>query len=560
MKRALKIAIPVVIVVSILVAGIWMLLFNRPDLTNQLLINQAENMASHKRYSRAVKYYTWAWSLEPYRDDIPIKLSETYAASGNYTKAEYTLVKAISNQPDLAELYAALCRIYVDQGKLLDAAQMLERITDEQVKQALEEQRPAAPVLLPEGGYYNEYISIEVQSDAPIVFLTSDGEYPSSDADLYTEPVTLSGGETTILAIAVGENGLVSPVTRTGYTVGGVVEAVSLLDPAVNETVRQQLGLALDDELMSDLLWSITHLTLPDTVSDLSDLSKFSGLRSLTINNISGMDFSVLSQVPSLQELDLSGCTISSNALSAIGALVELEKLVLDGCALTDISAFSQLLKLKELSVASNSLEDIGTVSLMTKLESLNVSNNPLSSIAAVSACEHLKYLDISSCNISSLGSLSGKEDLETLLASNNQLRSIKELCDCRHLSVLEISNNQLSDISTLSQLPALTRFEANHNVITQIPDFNEEESMLVYFGINHNEVTDVSGLAGINTLNYINIDYNAVTDLLPVAENYNLIKVNAWDNAITPESVEALASHDIILNYNPNYKAPDSE
>lgn len=560
MKRVLKTIIPIIIIVAILTVSVWLLFFNRPDWTNKILINQAENMAEHGRYSRAIKYYTWAWSLEPFRDDIPIKLAETYAASNNFTKAEYTLVKAISNQPDMVDLYATLCRIYVAQNKLLDATQMLDRITDVNVKSALDELRPAAPTLQPEGGYYNEYIDVAVEASSPTVYITTNGEYPSSDKDLYSAPFTLPGGETTVICISVDENGLVSPVTRSGYTVGGVVETVTILDPSVDQTVRQQLSLDTDDALMSDLLWSITHLTLPETVRDLSDLSKFTGLRSLTINNISGMDFTILSQLPSLQELNLSGCTLSSNALSAIGGLVELEKLVLDGCALTDISAFSQLSKLKELSLSSNSLEDIAPVSLMTKLESLDVSNNPLTSIAAVSACNKLKYLDISGCSVSSLGSLTDKADLETLLASNNDLRSLDELGGCRHLSVLEVNSNKISDITVLTSLPALTRFEANHNEITMIPDFNEKDSILVYFGINHNQVSDISGLSGISSLNYINIDYNTVTDLLPVAENYNLIKVNAWDNAISPESVEALASHDIILNYNPNFKAPEDE
>lgn len=558
MKRALKIIIPIVLAAALLTAGIWVFFFSRPDLTNSFLINQAEHMNDRGRYSRAIRYYSWAWSLEPQRDDIPISLAETYAASGNYTKAEYTLVKAISNQPDMTELYAALCRIYVAQDKLLDATQMLDRTTDPNVKAQLDAMRPAAPSILPEGGYYNEYIDVVVESDCSKVYLTSDGTYPSSDEDLYSTPISLSGGETTILAIAVGENGLVSPVARSGYTVGGVVEAVSLVDQAVDQTVREQLSLGAGDELMSDLLWSITHLSLPDTVRDLSDLSKFTGLRSLTINNVSGMDFSVLSQLPSLQELNLSGCTISSNALSAIGSLVELEKLVLDGCALTNISAFSQLVKLKELCLSNNSLEDIGIISLMTQLESLKLANNPLSSIAAVSACENLKYLDITSCSVNSLGSLSGKSKLETVLASNNSIRSLEELSGCRKLSVLEVSSNSIRDISILAQLPALTRFEANHNEIAQIPDFDEDNCKLIYFGINYNQVSDVGGLAGIASLNYLNIDYNQVTDLLPIAQNANLIKVNAWDNAISQESVDALSQDEVILNYNPNYEAPE--
>ena len=81
-----------------------------------------------------------------------------------------------------------------------------------------------------------------------------------------------------------------------------------------------------------------------------------------------------------------------------------------------------------------------------------------------------------------------------------------------------------------------------------------------MYFSVDYNEIEDVSGLAGVDTLNYLNIDYNHVKDLLPLADNYNLVQVNAWDNAISEESVEALQEHSIILNYNPNYEDPDAE
>jgi len=560
MKNALKVIIPLVLILAILAAAGWFFLFQRPDLTSAFLLKQADTMVQDQRYERAITYYSWAWKLEPQRDDIPIELANTYVKANNYTKAEYTLVKAISNHPHLTELYVALCQTYVEQDKLLDAVQMLDRTTDASVKAELDSLRPAAPVVSPESGYYTEYIDVTVASDEAIVYATLDGEYPSADIDRYSAPLPLSSGETTVLAIAVNDAGLVSPVVRNGYTIGGVVEAVTLQDEAIEETVRAQLALHEDDELMSDLLWSITHLVLPSTVSNLDDLRLFTGLQSLTLQNVSGMDFTILNQLPALEELDLSGCTISSNALEAIGSLSELKKLTLDGCALTDITAFSQLLKLKELHLSNNSLTDIGVISLMLELEHIELANNPLTSIAALSTCTNLKTVDITGCSVASLGSLGGKSSLETLLASNNQIRKIDDLEDCRNLKTLELNSNLIEDISVLTSLPSLVRFEADQNEITEVPDFDEHNCQLVYFGIDYNQVEDVSGLENIDSLNYVNIDYNKVKDLTPLAENINLVQINAWDNAITEESLEALEEHSIILNYNPNYEDPDAE
>lgn len=560
MKKTLKILIPLVLVIALLAAACWFFLFYRPDIATGFLLGQADSMVQKGRYERAVTYYSWAWALEPDRDDIPVELAQTYIAGGNYTKAEYTLVKAISNHPGKTDLYVALCRTYVEQNKLLDAVQMLDRTTDASVKAELDALRPAAPVISPESGYYTEHIEISVEADAATIYTTTDGEYPSSGSDLYGSPITLPAGETTVLALAVSEQGLVSPVSLNGYTIGGVVEEVTLQDAAVDAAIREQLGMSSEDVLMSDLLWSITHLTLPDTVEDLSDLVHFTGLQSLTVQNISGMDFSILQQLPALQELNLSGCTISSNALEAIGSLTELRKLVLDSCALTDITAFSQLTKLTEIQLSGNSLQDIGVLSLMPELETVGLANNPLTSIAGLSACSKLKYVDITGCSVGSVGSLSGKSELETLKASGNEITDLKELSACKKLAYLDVSDNFIADISVLTALPKLTYFDGDQNQITAVPDFDEDDCILVYFSIDYNQVEDISGLAGIDTLNRVNIDYNKVKDLTPLADNINLVQVNAWDNAITEESLEALNAHSIIVNYNPNYEDPDAE
>ena len=560
MKRVLKIVIPLVVVLALLGTAAWFFLSFRADLTAGFLRGQAAKMVERERYSRAVTYYNWAWQLDPENQEIPLALAEAYAGSGNYTKAEYTLVRAISARPQDVDLYVALCQVYVAQDKLLDAVQMLDRTSDAEVKAALDELRPAAPVLSPENGYYTEYIEVTADGGGNAVYLSIDGDYPSMEDDAYTGPVTLPGGETMVMAVAVDENQMVSQAVQNGYTIGGVVEPVTLNDPAIDAAVREQLGMTAGETLMTDDLWSIAELTLPDTVADLADLSHFTGLTTLTIQNVSGLDFSVLSQLTSLQTLDLSGCTISTGSLDAIAGLTGLRVLRLNNCALTDINALSQLTALTELQLANNSLTDIGVTSLMLDLETVTLTNNPVTSIAGLSACTKLKSLDISGCSVTSIASLSGKTALETLLAGNNQIADLSPLEGCTALSVLEVPYNLVSDISVLAQLPALTRFVGNNNQITAVPDFDEETSKLQYIQLDYNEVTDLAGLQGINSLNYVYADYNQVETILPLKNNINLIQINVWDNPIPEEEVKSLQENSIIVNYNPNYEPPEED
>ncbi len=559
MKKALKVIIPLVLVLALL-AACWFFLFHRPDMTSGYFESRAAHMASRGRYERAIRYYSWAWKLDASNKDLPLSLAQAYVAAGNYTKAEYTLVRAISADPDNAQLYIALCQVYVEQDKLLDAVQMLDRITDEGVKADLDQLRPAAPVISPESGYYSEYIDVTVEAPENRLYVTTNGEYPSMERDLYAGPVPLEGGESTVIAIAVNDMGLVSPVVPSGYTIGGVVEPVELSDPSIDAAVREQLGLSASATLMSDALWGIVSLELPNTVEDLSDLRRCTGLRSLTLQNVSGMDFSVLAQLTSLEQLNLSNCTISSHSLDAISSLVNLRRLVLNTCALTDITPLGQLTKLTELDLSNNSITDLSVLSLMLELETVSVANNPVTSIAGLTTCSKLKSVDISHCNVASLSSLSDKASLDILLAPNNQIADLSDLAGCRSLSVLNVEANQVADISVLARLNSLTRFYGNGNLITAVPDFDEGRSILQIFSVNNNQITDVSGLADLAELNYVYADYNQIQDLSSLAVNRNLIQVDVWDNPLTEESVKALQEASVIVNFNPNYEPPVEE
>lgn len=560
MKKPLKIIIPVAAAVILLVTACWFFLFYNPTLTASLFQSSARSMAERGRYARAEQYYQSAWKLQPERTELPLELADTYIAADNFTKAEYTLVSAISASPDNYELYAALCRTYVAQGKFLDAVRMLDRISSETVRDTLAEQRPEAPTVMPESGYYTEYIDVSVETNHDRVYLTTDGKYPSNDKDIYAEPLTLEAGETTIIALAVSEGGLVSPAVVCGYTVGGVVEEVTLSDEAVDAVVRELLSLSPTAPIMSDDLWAIGALELPETVTSIADLPLFTGLRSLKIHNVSGLDFSVLHQLPGLQELDLTGCIISSEGMEAIGSLTELRSLILNGCAITDPSPLAALTKLTAIDLSNNSIEDIGVLSLMLNLETISLSNNSIKSIAGLSACKKLQSLDVTRCGITSLGSLSGKKALSVLRADNNQIVDLSPLADCKKLEQLSLANNLVSDLSVLTKLPALTEFIGDHNKIEIIPDFEEESCALVRFSANYNEIANISGLKGIASLNYVNLDYNKVTDIAPLVGNFNLVQLDVWDNPIADvnEAVKPFEESSIIVNFNPNFKAEE--
>ncbi len=559
MKRKLKIILPLVLIVALLAAACWFFLAVRPDWTSSVFAYWADRFVISERYNRAIPLYKLAGKLTPDNARVPVVLAQTYVKAGNYTKAEYTLVSAITEDPDAVELYTALSRIYVEQDKLLDAEQMLSRITHDEVKEKIKPLRPEAPVITPESGYYSEYIDVTASSPNGKVYLTTDGSYPTLSDDLYTEPVTLEGGETKITAIAVGSNGLVSDAVRAGYTVGNVVEPAELHDAAIDAYVREVLGKSFTDEIMTDELWEVKELVIPEDAASLVDLSYFTGLQSLTIHNSAKLDLSIIGQLTTLQELDLSGCTLSAGLLEMIGTLPDLTKLNISNCAVSSINALVGLTKLTYLNLAHNTISDITALSSMTELTELHLSNNPIRTITYLNNCLKLQKLHVENCSISKLSSIAGNTVIEEIYASENTIDDISVLDGCTALRVLDITGNAVEDISVLPKLPELTNFKADHNKITTIPKFDPATSKLVQFNVNYNEVTDLSPLAGLHTLNYVRADYNKVTDVTCLKDNYCIIQIDVWDNPVNVEGIAAMQDLGIIVNYNPTYKPAEA-
>ena len=116
MKHALKVILPIVLILALLIGACCFFLIARRDLTETIFTYWGNHFYNAGRYGRAVTFYRLAMRFAPQDATLAVWLSNAYKMSGNYTKAEYTLVNAITQIPDSADLYIALSKTYVEQG------------------------------------------------------------------------------------------------------------------------------------------------------------------------------------------------------------------------------------------------------------------------------------------------------------------------------------------------------------------------------------------------------------------------------------------------------------
>ena len=574
MKKAAKFLVPIIIGVVILASIVWYLFAYDRDFTRDTLLNQARYHNMHGNSRMSSWFYDAAYSFSGHDKNIAIELANQYKNDGNYTKAEFTLTQAIRSAPT-PELYTALCRTYVEQDKLLDAVNLLDKLSDPDIKILLDLQRPVAPKPDAAGGYYSQYIQVNLQSRAKYIFYTTDGSFPSIKGPLAHGTVSLPAGETVLTAIAVSESGLVSPLSVTGYTVTGVIEEVTIADPAMDKALRELIHVSETAVIMSDQLWDITEFTAPEGVKSYEDLKLLPNLTKLTIQEKTVDTLSHLSSLTRLEELDLTGSTFPADDLTILPTLPALKKLTLASCRLSTIEALEGAKNINYLDLSGNTIRNLTVLGTMPLLAHLDLSHNAVNDLSALSNLENLSILDVSFNAVSTLIPLANCVRMTEIRADNNQLINLVGLENMSLLSILSANHNHISDLSTLPRNTELTDLRVASNDVydleplvslkkLQILDFSgnqveylpgwPDDSALQTIDGSYNMLPSIDSLKNQQSLTHVYMDYNLLTNIDALENCFCLVQVNVFGNAIP--DVSLLREKDIIVNYDPTAAA----
>lgn len=570
MKKFLKRIFPMLLCALIIFSIGWYLLEYDPAFTRDILLHQARSMEESGNHTAAVWLYNLAYDHFGGNDEVAIELAEKFKEIGNYSKAEYTLRKAIEDGGNV-ELYMALSKTYVEQGKLRDAVLMLENAGGT-IKAKLELLRPAAPEASVPSGSYRQYLSVDLTSQGNQIYVANDNDYPSALTDAYSGPIHLTTGETTLFAVSVGENGLVSSLAVYNYIISDVVEAVTFADSGFEAALRRQLGYGPSRVIYSNTLWDITELTLSDAVGSCADLKWLPNLQHLTVVGAVLDDADALAACTKLQTLSVTGSTVSAEIMRSIGSLSALKELSLTECGISSIAPLAGLTGLIRLDLSSNAIRDISALAGLTALQQLNLSSNALISLegleglsaltgldvsfnsivstAPLAAMTSLVELNVTSNALRSLDSIGNLTRLQKLYAAHNELLDLDALANCQALTHLDVSHNTLLNVNAVALLTALQELDFSYNEVNQLPTFAADCALQVING-EYNQIASLKKLGGLQNLTHIYMDYNEqITSISPLTSCPSLKEVYVYGTKV--RSVSALTKLGVLVVYSP--------
>lgn len=571
MKKTAKFLMPILLGALIVASIVWYLFVYDRDFTRDTLLNQARYQNIHGNSRLSSWFYDAAYNFSGHDKNVAIELANQYKRDGNYTKAEYTLTNSIKNAPT-PELYTALCRTYVEQNKLLDAVNLIDKLGESEIKLKLEAQRPDAPAPDAPGGYYSQYIQVNLESpEAKYIFYTTDGSFPSTTGPVAHGPITLPAGETVVTAIAVSESGLVSPLSVTGYTITGVIEEVTIEDSAMDKAIRQLIGAGETATLLSSQLWDITEFTAPDGVKSYADLKLLPNLTKLTIQGKSIDTLSHLTSLSKLETLDLSGSTFPVGDLTILTSLPSLKALTLSDCRLSTIEGLEGADTLTYLDLSHNTIRNLNVLSGLPQLKELYLQHNAVGSLEALSGLTGLQKLDVSFNAVPSLVPLAECVQMTHLTADHNQLYNLvgtermalltslsanhniisdlTTLPGNKELTELRIASNDVYDIEPLASLTKLQILDFSGNHVEYLPTWPADSALQTIDG-SYNALASIDSLSNQQALTHVFMDYNLLTSVDALESCFCLVQVNVFGNVIPDVSV--LRDRDIIVNYDP--------
>lgn len=565
MKKAL-IILSILAALSIVIFCLFYFIFSPQNMKSW-----GDDAMDDGRFDRAIIWYERAVDAEPKNAEYVLALVDANIASNNFTHAERNLINGIKVAPSAA-LYTKLSAVYVLQDKLVDAQRMLDSIANSAIRAEIDAMRPSVPSVSPDGGEYNELITVTISS-ADTVYYSLTEAYPSVNANLYTEPVVLSAGTTRFQAIAVSENGLVSGLFDTSYLLVGVVQEIDFVSEELESLVRRTLYIPDAAPIMTNDVWEITELEVPVEVKDYTDLQYFENLVTLSIHGSVVDDYSFMSKLFKLENLDVSGSYISDDAMKYIALLPSLKNLNLHKCGRSDISALSSAVNLVTLDLSQNSIQDITALENCEKLEVLNLESNAVTLLDSLAKMSALTELNIAKNNLASLDPLESSVSLVKLIADDNQLMDVSVLlsmpeltyftaannrigdvsylASCKQMTHLDLSNNRLTSIDAMASMTELSYLDISNNNITTLPELQPMQN-LQYFYASYNELTNIDALGGQPMLAYVVIDYNVeLEDISCLVNCPMLVKVDVFGTKVS--DIQALLDMNVIVNFDPS-------
>ncbi len=232
-RHHLKLAVTVFICAVVIVIGvcIWLGRSMRVN-TYDYQIEQAQERYAQQEYEKALDHAENAAGLNKRQTEPYMLMAAIYLDMDETNKAISALEQVLELDKEAEEAYGMLISIYEEEEKLYKISQLLEDAPTV-IREAFPEYIAVTPEFSVDEMTHNTEIEVELLVEEGIIYYTLDNTTPDEeDGLLYSEPIEVGEGTTTIRAISINEKGIVSNEVKMTYEIIFDLPDAPLIEPA----------------------------------------------------------------------------------------------------------------------------------------------------------------------------------------------------------------------------------------------------------------------------------------------------------------------------------------
>lgn len=476
--KFIVLAVPLAVIVAVVILFAVRQMQSRAEVRNN--IEAGNRYLEELDYERAIASYQQALEIDPKNVEANLGLAEAYDSNQMPGYAEAVYQAMLDRDDTQTDAYVKLAELYMRLDRLEEARELLDtaadKVEDEEITVLRTITRPEPPSVSHEEGAYEERIRVELTpaEATHTIYYTLDGTEPTAESPVYTEPLILRNGETTIRAIAMNSMGYSSDIAVYTFDIQIEDVLVTLEEPVIERIIRNKLQLSYDEPIYNDDIEQITEIYIVGnqvqagenassvfleedqySVDGRSYRPSYDRGEIATLNDLRYMPFLERVAVAYQPQLDVSG-------LAACGSVRELS-LVGDGLGNSDLGVLGRMSQLTKLNLGWNSISDISSLSGLSNLTVLSLWGNEISSIQPIGGLTQLVYLDFSDNQVSDIQAVAGLVNLQQLWMYHNQISDIGAVSGLGALQVLMVRDNPIGNPDAVrSVYPHLTRIDVD--------------------------------------------------------------------------------------------------
>lgn len=495
--------------------------------------------------------------------------AQTAFLAGDYSSALQSLERAISADPK-AEAYLLMAEVYHQQGNLDMAIQVLylgySKTGDDGISVRLEELKAE------KNGAKDDTKPEEFKIAGSAVPLDSTS-LVLVEMDLNDSDLSDIGRLSSLESLSLSDNKLssLSPLSSLTNLTFLQVSGNSITDLTPVKGLTKLKNLYIDGNPITDFtpLYTLTSLrtlsmkNIEVTDSQLTELQdalpNCSIYADKAIEEVEEITLGSRTFKSDVTELDLSGETITD--LSALSRCTGLQRLDLHNCGISDISGLVDLQSLVWLDISENEIDDLRPLMTLEDLDYLDAHENRIKDVTVLLYLKGLTELDLSSNPISGFTSIARLENLTKLSLRDTGMidGALDSLSELKKLTQLDLEQNKELSANKVDELgeklPGCTilsddllytvtfgslTFKSDTENISAIScgveelDGLEEFTALKSLVLTDNSISTLEPISGLTKLQTLGLRGNSISRLTPLSAMTQLSSLDLTGNSIT--------------------------